>query len=76
MGYLGSQASALSLSPETERMIDEEIRAILEQAQTDAMAILGDNEAALHEIARVLQDQEVISGEMVAQILAEQPAKS
>ena len=76
LGYLGSQASALSLSPETERMIDEEIRAILEQAQKDAMGILGDNEAALHEIARVLQDQEVISGEMVAQILAEQPAKS
>jgi len=76
LGYLGSQAAALSLSPETERMIDEEIRAILDQEQKDAMAILSDNEAALHEIARVLQDKEVISGEMVARILAEQPAKS
>ena len=76
LGYLGSQASALSLSPETERMIDEEIRAILEQAQKDAMALLTENEAGLHEIARVLQDKEVISGETVAQIVAEQPAKS
>ena len=76
LGYLGSQASALSLSPETERMIDEEIRAILEQAQKDAMALLTENEAGLHEIARVLQDKEVISGETVAQIVAERPAKS
>ena len=76
LGYLGSQASALSLSPETERMIDEEIRAILEQAQKDAMALLTENEAGLHEIARVLQDKEVISGETVAQIVAEQPAKT
>ena len=76
LGYLGSQASALSLSPETERMIDEEIRAILEQAQKDAMALLTENEAGLHEIARVLQDEEVISGETVAQIVAEQPAKT
>jgi cell division protease FtsH len=76
LGYLGSQASALSLSPETERMIDEEIRAILDQAQTDAMALLSENEAALREIARVLQDKEVISGETVAQIVADQPAKT
>jgi cell division protease FtsH len=76
LGYLGSQASALSLSPETERMIDEEIRAILDQAQNDAMALLSENEAALREIARVLQDKEVISGETVAQIVADQPAKT
>jgi ATP-dependent Zn protease len=40
------------------------------------MALLTENEAGLHEIARVLQDKEVISGETVAQIVAEQPAKS
>jgi cell division protease FtsH len=72
LGYLGSQATALSLSPETERMIDEEIRRILVDAEKEAMAIVADNESALHEIARVLQDQEVIDGEAVGQIVAEQ----
>jgi len=72
LGYLGSQASALSLSPETERMIDEEIRRILEDAEKEAMAIVAKNESALHEIARVLQEQEVIDGETVGRIVAEQ----
>ena len=72
LGYLGSQATALSLSPETERMIDQEIRRILVDAEKEAMAIVADNESALHEIARVLQDQEVIDGEAVGQIVAEQ----
>jgi len=72
LGYLGSQATALSLSPETERMIDEEIRAILEEAQKEAMAIVADHESALHEIARVLQDREVIDGVTVGRIVAEQ----
>jgi ATP-dependent Zn protease len=53
-------------------MIDEEIRRILVDAEKEAMAIVADNESALHEIARVLQDQEVIDGEAVGQIVAEQ----
>ena len=38
--------------------------------------LLTENEAALHESARVLQDKEVISGETVAQIVAEQSANA
>jgi cell division protease FtsH len=68
MGYLGSQASALALSPDTERAIDEEIRRFLDQAHETAIGILTDNEKALHEIARVLQEEEVIDGETVARI--------
>ena len=70
VGYLGGQVQALSLSPETERLIDEEIRRILDQAHEDATRILTDNDSALHEIARVLQAEEVIDGETVAQIAA------
>jgi len=40
MDYLGSQVSALNLSPETERMIDEEIRRFLDEAAEEAMKIL------------------------------------
>jgi len=69
MDYLGSQVSALNLSPETERMIDEEIRRFLDEAAEEAMKILTDNESALHEIARILQEEEVIDGETVAQIV-------
>ena len=67
-GFLGSQASALSLSPETEQLIDEEIRRFLDEANENAMKILTGNEPALHEIAQVLQDEEVIDGEAVARI--------
>ncbi|CAB5127945.1 Cell division-associated, ATP-dependent zinc metalloprotease FtsH [Olavius algarvensis associated proteobacterium Delta 3] len=68
MDYLGSQVSALNLSPETERMIDEEIRRFLDEAAEEAMKILTSNESALHEIARILQEEEVIDGETVALI--------
>ena len=71
MDYLGSQVSALNLSPETERMIDEEIRRFLDEAAEEAMKILTDNESALHEIARILQEKEVIDGETVARIVEE-----
>jgi cell division protease FtsH len=68
-GYLGSQVAALSLGPETERLIDEEIRRLLDEAQLRATSILTEKQTALHEIARVLQEQEVIDGEAVALIV-------
>jgi cell division protease FtsH len=75
-GYLGSQVSALNLSPETERLIDQEIRRLLDEAHELAMKILTDNEKALHEIAGVLQEEEVIDGETVARIAGGGPAST
>jgi len=70
-GYLGNQAASRSLSPDIENLIDAEIRRLLDAAEATALELIGTHEAALHEIARVLQEDEVIDGETVARIVAE-----
>jgi cell division protease FtsH len=74
-GYLGDQAATRNLSPDIENLIDTEIRRHLDEAQQTALDLLTTHESALHEIARVLQEKEVIDGETVARIVAEEPAK-
>jgi cell division protease FtsH len=69
MGYLSEQAMVRQdISPDTARMIDEEIRRLVEQAQSEAMDLLRENRAALDEIAVVLQEREVISGDDICDI--------
>ena len=75
-GYLGHQAAARNLSPDIENLIDAEIRRLLDEAEATALDLISTHEAALHEIARVLQEDEVIDGETVARIVAEEPAES
>ncbi|MCC6455976.1 MAG: ATP-dependent zinc metalloprotease FtsH [Caldilineaceae bacterium] len=71
MGYLGTQARLRDeLSPETSTLIDQEVRQMVDQAHEQAMGLLNTNLAVLHEIARVLQEDEVISGEQINQIAA------
>jgi cell division protease FtsH len=68
-GYLGTHPGLRpELSPETETLIDQEVRKLVEHAEEQALEILRANVTALHEIARVLQEKEVISGEQIAQI--------
>jgi cell division protease FtsH len=73
-GYLGGQAATRNLSPEIENLIDAEIRKLLDEAEATALGLIRKHEDALHEIARVLQDDEVIDGETVARIVDEEPA--
>ena len=69
MGFLGIQSEVRrDLSPETARLIDEEIRRLVEDAQTTALDLLRAHRAALDEIARVLQADEVISGDAIKRI--------
>jgi cell division protease FtsH len=71
MGYLGTQPGLRAeLSPETATLIDQEVRQMLEQAEKQALQLLRTNISALHEIARVLQEKEVISGDQINQIAA------
>ena len=71
MGYLG-QIGGLrqDLSPDTATLIDQETRRIIEAAEAHAVELLQEHIEALHEIARILLDKEVISGEEVKRIAA------
>ncbi len=70
-GYLGHQAASRNLSPDIENLIDAEIRRLLDAAEATALDLIGTHGAALHEIARVLQEEEVIDGDTVGRIVAE-----
>jgi cell division protease FtsH len=71
MAYLGmSNGVREDLSPETATLIDQEIRRLMEEAQERAMSLLKENETALHEIAEVLIEKEMIHGEDINTIVA------
>ncbi|NLS76711.1 MAG: ATP-dependent zinc metalloprotease FtsH [Chloroflexi bacterium] len=68
-GYLGLPGGpARELGPETAVLIDREIRRLVEEAQARATEVLRAHEPALHEVARVLVEREVISGEEIGRI--------
>lgn len=66
--YLGGDTS-LACSPETARIIDEEVVKTVSQAYDKAMEILKEHEAKLHEIAEYLFEKETITGEEFMEIL-------
>ena len=70
--YLGTRSELRAeVSPDTATRIDREIRRIVEEAQSKSEALLRENIDALHAIAEVLQEKEVISGEEVATLARE-----
>jgi cell division protease FtsH len=69
--YLQAGSSGRSdVSPETVAAIDEEIRALVLEAQDKARSILREHDKALHEMARILQEREVVTGDEIAGIVA------
>ncbi len=62
------------LSAETTALIDAEIRAFVSRAQATATDILNKHVDSLHEVARVLQEKEMISGDELAAIADAQVA--
>ena len=66
--YLGGDTS-LACSPETARMIDEQVVKIVKEQHAKAVSILRENEAKLHEIAAYLLEKETITGEEFMNIL-------
>jgi len=68
-GYLDRIAGTRSdLSPETAALIDTETRRLVQEAQDRAFTLLKVNEEALNQVAAVLQEHEVISGEQIREI--------
>ena len=66
--YLGGDTS-LACSPETAKIIDDEVVKLVGRAYDRAMEILRENEEKLHEIAEYLLERETISGEEFMEIL-------
>jgi ATP-dependent Zn protease len=56
------------VSPETATLIDKETRRIIEDAERRAVRLLQQHSETLHEIARILQEKEVISGDEIERL--------
>ncbi len=69
-GYLGYGGSArLFASDETNKLIDKEIRSLVDGAHKRATDILKTNEDKLHLLAGALLEYETLSGEEIAQLM-------
>ncbi|MBN1400043.1 MAG: ATP-dependent zinc metalloprotease FtsH [Anaerolineae bacterium] len=68
-GYLSQRLGLRQeLSPETSRIIDQEVRRLVDEAQDTATELLTAHIEALHQIATILIDKEVINGDEIARI--------
>lgn len=66
--YLGGD-TVMNASNETARIVDEEVKRIIEKAHEKAINILKANMNKLHEISRYLLEKETITGEEFMEIL-------
>ncbi len=68
--FLGhSVARQTSISDDTAKLIDEEVRALVDQATKDCWKILNDHEDELHIIANGLLEYETLSGDDIDALL-------
>ena len=58
-----------NFSEETARIIDAEVRGLIEEGQRNAEEILNQRRSALDAIALRLQEKEVVSGEEIKQLV-------
>lgn len=72
--YLGPLPGMRQITPDTEMMIDTEIRAIVEGAEKQALDMLETYSAALEQIAQVHMEREVIDGDEVDRIVEDPSA--
>ena len=69
-GYLGRlEGLRQDISPETATLIDKETRHIVEDAEQRAVELLQQHIEALHEVSRILQEKEVISGDEIRHLV-------
>ena len=69
--FLGGMEMARNVSPATSEAIDKEIKVIVENAHTKALAILHANRDLLESISEKLLETEVIEGEFLTNLLAQ-----
>ena len=62
--FLGQQMGSQShISPDTAKLIDSEVRGIIEEAETTARTVLTDNLDELHALTNALLEYETLTGE-------------
>ncbi len=69
--FLGGMEMARNVSPATSEAIDNEIKAIVENAHEKALAILNANRDLLESISEKLLETEVIEGDFLTSLLAQ-----
>ena len=68
--FLGHSVSqTTNISPETARLIDDEVRSLIEDGEKTARQILTDNIGQLHSVAKALLEYETLSGDEVKAIM-------
>jgi cell division protease FtsH len=72
--FLGrSITRSRNVSEDTARLIDAEVRRIIESAEARARDVLGNNIQALDKVAEALLEYETLSGDEVAKVLRDEP---
>ncbi len=72
--FLGhSVTRSQTISSETAKMIDNEVRRIIEEAETAAREVLTEHLDDLHKVAKALLEYETLSGAEVQAILNDEP---
>jgi len=75
--FLGhSVARSQHMSEDTARQIDEEVRRIIDEAETKARQVLTDHIDELHKLTDALLEYETLSGAEVARVLNDEPPQS
>ena len=70
--FLGKEFGHVkNYSEDIAKVIDSEVRVILERAEALATRILGEHREVLDKVARLLLDKEIINGEEIDEIIAE-----
>lgn len=68
-GYSGGGNAGLPVSEATQKMIDDEVRTLIEEAEVRARAVLVEHRDQLELITRALLDYETLSGDEVKALL-------
>jgi len=72
--FLGhSVARSQNVSEETARLIDQEVRRLIEEAEATARAVLTENLHELHRLASALLEYETLNGEESKRVIAGEP---
>ncbi len=71
--YLGASSGGTSHSGTTQKLIDDEVKKIVDEGYARAKQILTDKNEDLHRLAKGLLEYETLTGEQIGRVIAGQP---